>query len=255
METRLCPNCKQDVPFSHKFCGFCGTTLHQEDSAAPAAAPKKKVGRAKLVLIRGEGLDGISYQLNAQEHIAGRVEGVILFPDDRLISPQHANFVYKEDGLYVQDLDSHNGIYMRVKDTEEILPNDFFICGEQLLQVQPPLSVKLVVESEGTYFYGSPPAQWYFRLVQILRGGLEGLVFSSKKQVATIGREDCDLNFAQDRFISRYHTKIEARDDKFYVSDLDSRNGSYMRVHGERRLQDGDYVFLGRQLLRVEMPA
>ena len=31
------------------------------------------------------------------------------------------------------------------------------------------------------------------------------------------------------------------------------RNGTFIRVNGERVLKHGDYVFLGQQLLRVEI--
>jgi hypothetical protein len=34
---------------------------------------------------------------------------------------------------------------------------------------------------------------------------------------------------------------------------MDSRNGTYVRIHGERQLEHGDYVFIGRKLLRVEV--
>jgi pSer/pThr/pTyr-binding forkhead associated (FHA) protein len=37
------------------------------------------------------------------------------------------------------------------------------------------------------------------------------------------------------------------------VTDLGSRNGTFVRVTGEHVLKHGDYVFLGQQLLRVEI--
>jgi hypothetical protein len=46
---------------------------------------------------------------------------------------------------------------------------------------------------------------------------------------------------------------VEERDGKYYLTDLDSRNGTYVRLKAERALVHGDYVFIGRRLLRVEM--
>ena len=37
------------------------------------------------------------------------------------------------------------------------------------------------------------------------------------------------------------------------VTDLGSRNGTFVRVTVERVLKHSDYVFLGQQLLRVEI--
>ena len=40
---------------------------------------------------------------------------------------------------------------------------------------------------------------------------------------------------------------------KFTLTDLNSRNGTYVRIKSERELAHGDYLFIGRKLLRVEL--
>jgi len=42
--------------------------------------------KARLILIRGEGMDGLSYHLKADQHVIGR-QGQLEFPDDPFISP------------------------------------------------------------------------------------------------------------------------------------------------------------------------
>jgi pSer/pThr/pTyr-binding forkhead associated (FHA) protein len=37
------------------------------------------------------------------------------------------------------------------------------------------------------------------------------------------------------------------------ISDLGSKNGTFVRIGDETQLIHGDYVFLGQQLLRVEI--
>ena len=39
----------------------------------------------------------------------------------------------------------------------------------------------------------------------------------------------------------------------FQLVDLGSKNGTFLRIHEEAPLQHGDYVFIGQQLLRVEV--
>ena len=50
-------------------------------------------------------------------------------------------------------------------------------------------------------------------------------------------------------------TVILGADGSFQLNDLGSRNGTYVRIRGERELAHGDYLFIGQQLLRVEQTA
>ena len=68
-----------------------------------------------------------------------------------------------------------------------------------------------------------------------------------------IGREDGDLNFPGDIYMSAKHATVESSGDKFILTDHDSRNGTYIRIKTERALTHGDYIFIGRKLLRVEL--
>ena len=47
--------------------------------------------------------------------------------------------------------------------------------------------------------------------------------------------------------------RVEAANGGFSLVDEESRNGTYVRIQGEQELAHGDYLFLGKQLLRVEM--
>src|SRR5678816_916448 len=112
MSVRNCPNSGNEIPVDNRFCGSCGAKV---DLVAPAAGagggPAKTMffgatqpaGKAKLTVIKGEGMDGVTYLLNATEHLAGRTEGAIMFPDDPLLSPRHANFIYRDGHLHVLD--------------------------------------------------------------------------------------------------------------------------------------------------------
>jgi pSer/pThr/pTyr-binding forkhead associated (FHA) protein len=105
-----------------------------------------------------------------------------------------------------------------------------------------------------TYFYASPRRPSPFRLAQVLAGGGEGMVVCARDTSCSIGREDCDLNFPEDLFMSSNHARITvSADGTFALVDNNSKNGSYVRIRGERELAHGDYLFLGHQLLRVEI--
>ena len=88
---------------------------------------------------------------------------------------------------------------------------------------------------------------------QNLRGGQLGWVFRPSGDVVTLGREGNDINFPEDPFISGRHAELRISCGVLTVSDLGSRNGTFVRIEKERLLKHGDYVFLGQQLLRVEI--
>jgi len=69
----------------------------------------------------------------------------------------------------------------------------------------------------------------------------------------SIGREGNDINFPDDPFISGHHARVSWSGTRLTLTDLGSRNGTFVRVAGEQVLRHGDYVFMGQQLLRVEI--
>ena len=250
----VCESCMTPVPSGHKFCGRCGAPvpdamLHQQ---VEFYSDMQDPSRARLILIRGEGMDGLSYHLKADQHIVGRA-GQVEFPDDPFVSPKHANFFYRDDRLVVRDEGSLNGVYYRIRGTVEIAPGDTFLAGEQLFRLDPTPKASDGADPDGTYFYSSPKYPSAFRLNQLLEGGAVGMTVCTRGASIQIGREDGDLNFPADLFMSSRHCSIEERDGRYHLTDMDSRNGTYVRIKTERALAHGDYVFIGRRLLRVEM--
>jgi hypothetical protein len=251
----ICKSCYSPIPGGHKFCGKCGApTQFADDYGATQYFGAMQVpNKAKLILIKGEGLDGISYHLNSTEHVAGRQQGAILFPDDSWLSPRHANFFYRDNRLYVRDEESVNGVYIRIKEPVTIAAGQMFLCGEQVFRIEAADVFTEGAEPDGTYFYASPTKSWSFKIIQILPGGIEGMVVHDEGGTLIIGREDCTVNFLNDRFMSPKHAQIEGSAGQFTLSDLKSQNGTFIRIEKERALSHGDYVFVGRQLLRVEV--
>ncbi|MBN2716625.1 MAG: FHA domain-containing protein [Deltaproteobacteria bacterium] len=250
----VCGECYTPVPSGHKFCGKCGSSLDNNIIKDPNYFGElQSPGKAKLILIKGEGVDGMSYHLNSTEHLAGRTQGEIVFPDDQWLSPAHANFVYVEDKIIVQDQNSLNGIFVAIKQPTAVQPGATFMAGEQLFRVELVAPVEQNAEDDGTYFFSSPFSAGSFRIVQVLEGGGDGMIVNPQGEAITIGREDCDMNFPSDPFISGTHVKVEASGGGIVVTDLGSKNGTFLKINKEKELVHGDYLFLGRQLLRVEI--
>jgi pSer/pThr/pTyr-binding forkhead associated (FHA) protein len=262
MPGKICPSCGTEVPPNNKFCGKCGMNMDSVAGAPVAGAAKTMYfganqvpGRAKLIVIKGEGVDGVTYQLNGTDHVAGRSEGAILFPEDPLLSPRHANFLYRDGRLDVQDEGSVNGVFVRIRTATPLASGGLFLIGEQLLQVEPsPPDLGPMPDAEGTYFYASPKRPSKMKLIQRLRGGEIGMIYRSRGETITIGREGNDVNFLDDPFISGKHAQVNiSAEGECTLTDLGSKNGTFVRINEQAELSHGDYVFLGQQLLRVEI--
>lgn len=255
----VCKECSSPVPPASRFCGVCGgpvpTIVHtqQTDYFGSMQVP----GRARLILIRGDqGVEGLSFLLQGDEHVAGRAEAQILFPEDTLLSPRHANFLYRDGRLVVKDEGSVNGIYVRVRGAVPLALGDHFLCGDQVFRLEGAPGENAGPGPDQTYFYASPRRPSAFRVVQVLSGGSEGMVNCARENSVQIGREESDMNFPLDVFMSGNHARVEmTAPGQFQLVDLDSRNGTFVRVRDEQVLGHGDYLFLGKQLLRVEMTA
>src|SRR5262249_40708755 len=154
-------------------------------------------------LIKGDGLDGVSFTLAGHDHIAGRTEGPPLSQDDPFLSPRHANFYYKDGKLQVRDEVSANGIYVRIRQPTGLKSGDTFLIGEQILRIEatPPETAGLGPDEEGTYVFASPRRASRMRLVQLLRGGDVGLCVRATGEVVSMGRDNNDINFPDDPFI------------------------------------------------------
>ncbi len=253
----VCKECASPVPSGHKFCGACGATVPNEAQTLETHyfGAMQEPGKARLIVIKGDGAmaEGLSYLLQATEHAAGREAEQIPFPSDSWLSPNHANFVYRGTKLYVRDEGSLNGVYIRLRGSALAHPGDQFTCGNQFFRIDSTPKDSSGPDSDQTYFYSSPRSPSAFRVTQLLEGGMDGIVACAREHSVTIGREDCDLNFPHDLQMSPVHARVEMTGEDLKLIDEESQNGVFLRIKGEQELHHGDYLFLGRHLLRVEV--
>lgn len=255
--SRLCGNCKAVVPEEHFYCGRCGASYgeegREEANQTLFFGAMQAPGRAKLILISGEGLEGLSYHLNSTKHVAGRESGVILFPDDQHLDDEHATFFYRSNELYLRDENSLNGTFIGIREPRELQDGDEFLVGRQRFRVERLDVDDEYMKDDATRMYISPPENYRFRLVHLVEGRKPGDAYCHPENSLTIGREGTDVLFADDRHISKEHARVEWRDGKIMLSDLNSKNGTFLRLRNEEPLDHGDYVFMGSELVRIEI--
>jgi pSer/pThr/pTyr-binding forkhead associated (FHA) protein len=255
---RRCPQCSNEVPASFRFCGACG--FRMDEASGPAPAPVRSTAplveqarpqpRSTITLIRPDGSEGGVHELTTGENQIGRTIGP-LFENDGYLSPMHAELVINAAGAVVRDLDSLNGVFVKMTDEEEILPGQIIRLGQELLRfdlIQPPEPMP-----DGTEVMGSPNPGYWGKITVIIGREVDGSAFPLLGEHVTLGRERGEINFPDDGYVSGLHARITMRDGRAYLVDLGSSNGTFLKVNGERALRNESFVLLGQQLFRLNL--
>jgi pSer/pThr/pTyr-binding forkhead associated (FHA) protein len=272
---KLCVSCGYENAASVKFCGNCGKRLDAPAGPAAAGPPaegdgvqrtmfmhaadmssvvKEKI--CKLVTIDQAGREGMTFTIKSGETICGRVNGIILFFDDPFVSPTHCKFAFHGGVLKVIDLQSLNGVYLRVKQERRLADGELIRLGRQLFRFESMKSASFQIkkaEGDDSRIWGSPTATAFGRLVQILDDGRTGEIRLLTGERGQVGREVGDVVIPTDGFISGRHCVFMLQNGEPVLADLGSSNGTYVRVRGEAEVAHGDFVLVGNQMLRVEI--
>lgn len=113
-------------------------------SAPPAAVDAARVvlgGSAnapcgRLVFLRRDGSPGPVHDLPAGKTVLGRTDGHLNFPTDSRLSRRHALFFASDQGVTLEDMDSRNGTYLRVRERLELHADDALRIGSAGLQIR-----------------------------------------------------------------------------------------------------------------------
>ncbi len=213
-------------------------------------------GRAALVLERGEGPDGATFQLDRDVVGAGRTQGAVTFPDDPCLGPLHATFYYQSGSLHLRDEGAPGGTYLRLRGPSVPLrAGDLFAIGGRLLRFAGALPPAPPGPPDGTRRLGAPrPPTPTVVIEELLEGGVTGRVYVRGGGSVTIGRSGCAVNLGDDPDLSQAHAELVVDSaGGARLKDLGTSAGTFVRVppRAERELHDGDWVRLGREVLRV----
>jgi pSer/pThr/pTyr-binding forkhead associated (FHA) protein len=91
------------------------------------------------------------------------------------------------------------------------------------------------------------------RLVVIAQDGTPGRQYPLADEQTDIGREEGGILLPSDPYVSPRHARVFQRTGRFFVRDLASVNGVYVRIRAAERLQNADLVLIGLEVLRFEV--
>jgi hypothetical protein len=258
-----CPNCGRLVQAGFAFCGGCGARITASSSgpavpvgqprtmfmagstgAAPAAVP-----RGRLILIRPDGSEGGAHPLHDGDNLIGRGQAP-LFDADAYLSPRHAEISVGPEAVTIRDLQSLNGVFIRTAGEEALESGDIFRIGQELLRfevIAPPQPLE-----DATEIMGTPNPGFWGRLSVIVGRDVDGSAFPLFGEAIVLGRERGDILFPEDGYVSGTHARILLRDDRVYLTDLGSSNGTFLRIRHERTVPTATFMLMGQQLFRLE---
>jgi len=260
-----CARCQSEVEPGTSFCRTCGTSLLENTAdttrhtpqTSPATGLRAEAGAARLVTLLKDGSEGRSIPLSEGDADIGQSHGDVTFPDDPYMSARHARVACRGGTYSVRDLDSVNGVYLRLREPVELTDGDRLLLGQQVLRFEVLADGELSLGPAwqgGVLVFGTPEAPRFARLVQYTTEGVGRDVHYLFRDETVIGRENGDIVFTDDPFLSRRHAalRVDHAARRYTLQDLGSSNGTALRIRGEHVLRDGDQFRIGRHLFRFE---
>jgi pSer/pThr/pTyr-binding forkhead associated (FHA) protein len=268
--THYCTTCGTRVPDDEAtFCTFCGEPIRGGLDAPRDAASTKPRGIAavvppnavpRLAVLDDQGAVVREIPIEREEIIVGRTQGDVQFSDDDALSPEHALLTWRSNALCVRDLGSSNGSWVFITDPHVLSDGDLLLIGSQIIRFRR-LATAFEDASVSPVQAGSRVPVRDVAMLEQLRsdGSVRDVIYLSPLRAVLIGRERGDWVFPYDPTMSASHAEVrclpegQGEGDECLVRDVGSRNGVAVLVRGERAVNPGERILLGRKVLRVEL--
>lgn len=263
------PDAAEEEPFGELLEAVSLTTIPPVSPAAPPAAAEAPKSPAKervrppqpppipaaerpAFVLQPIGLSAEPLKVGAEAVILGRAQG--LCAQDPYTSLLHARLELRAEGLELTDLESENGVWLRLREPHRLRVGEEFLVGTQRLRLaqEPPPKPQ---EPTEVLRFGAQVEPTGLRLhvlddrgevIHDLRLGGEG---------CRIGRQLGELVFPEDELMSMTHAYIQAEGEDAILDDLQSHNGTWLRIPQKARLFANDTIRVGQTLLRVAQTA
>ena len=185
------------------------------------------------------GIEAEQYPLHeGRPTTIGRIGCDVNCPQDTLLSDHHASIFQRDGAFFLRDDGSRSGTYLRIRHgyPVSVAPGGIVRLGRQIL---------VVAEDGGhlamIHYDPSGKAQGRHELT------METTVFGRQG-----GAKDPDIALDDaDRTLSRFHMSATPRGKVVELNDFNSRNGTYLKVDGDRRLEPHDIFRVGAQYFEV----
>lgn len=211
-------------------------------AAAESPADEASAEGASLVLMTPTGVEAGEFRIKPEGTTTiGRVDRDIAFQQDIALSDAHASISVRDGEYYLRDDGSRSGTYLRLRPDRPMLvgDGDLLRAGRQILVV-----------SRATR--GAPPQIEHYDATGQSVGvypitGTTVFGRSGGKSNPDVILDDADPT------LSRFHCSVVFEADDMQAQDFASKNGTYLKIDAERKLEHGDIIRVGAQQLVVHL--
>lgn len=181
------------------------------------------------------------------------------FPELNGLASRHMRIGVDGSKLVVEDLGSANGVYLKLSGPVELTDGTRFRVGSHVIEfhlAEPAEPIEDLVTEDGEIFWSRDLRPLAF-LDFIRPDGKPDLRWPIiKPDVTVLGRDSqpgrpVDIALSGDAMTSGSHAQIRRDGEQFWLEDLGSRNGTFVKREGTFQIDPGDVLLVGRVLLRA----
>ncbi|MDZ7360214.1 MAG: FHA domain-containing protein [candidate division KSB1 bacterium] len=199
----------------------------------PAPVEAAPAPRAALIRISANDMEVEKFSLNSLGLTTiGRKDCDLSFPNDALLADRHASISSTADGYFLRDDGSHYGVFLKLRAASplEVSSGDVVQLGKQFLVFR--------FENENYTVLHYDAAGQLMKRHALEEGTVE------------MGRAASLVLDGNDAILSRRHLAVTRRAGKVLIQDLNSANGSYIKVRNAVRLEPDDQFRLGQLIFK-----
>lgn len=217
----------------------------------PPPAPGGHGGETFLEILDAHGATPHEADIPQGRTLLGASDRCDVLLDDPFVSSWHAALTRRGPEIVLEDMGSLNGVYLRIADEFVLEDADEIVVGNQrfIFRAQTPPPELFSTQREALAL-GAPTPHEFAHLIRVLEGGRIGGLYPLH-EVLLIGRAGADVSCPDDPDLEEKHASIERRGHQFYLYDLQTNFGTYIRVNGAVELIPGDCFLVGNTRLRV----
>jgi mannose-6-phosphate isomerase-like protein (cupin superfamily) len=196
--------------------------------------PEPRAVAVRLVVVDAQGNADVHLRVEPDTwfEIGGDAAGP--FAGDPDLEARHARVkAAPGGGLIVEAHHRRNGVFMLIRGRTDVRPGDQFRIGRSLA------------------IYDDDHEYGRYGCITLLTGGAGKTLFPLAAKGAVIGREQGDIIIPDDTFVSGVHCRFVAEEGSVVVEDLQSSNGTYIRLRSGARVPAGAVLLLGQTQLHV----
>jgi class 3 adenylate cyclase len=213
------------------------------------------IPRFKLLRVLKDGSIGDQYKLKDDKLEVGRLRGDVQFPEDDKMAPLHARFSVEKDQLFIEDISGVSSVFIGLIATYTMRDGDIIRMGEQIFRFREKVEAVANAAARGTTITDLSAAMDE-PVAELIFVGADFLDTPARlplnEEEISFGRSRGTYVFPEDPFMSRAHCKIYHRGEDFFVEDLGSRNGTFIKVRGKAPVPSGATVLVGSQVFKLD---